>query len=112
MTMSESVIPRVTVQDRPIRVRLAITLIAYGGLALGTCLLAPLLGSTSISVARVFDRAIPFSDNVDAQIFLVARMPRVMGTRCGTKVTLALSASRSSASSCTISGWWPWPSRP
>src|SRR5687767_3712800 len=54
------------------------TLVAYGGLAVATCLLAPLVGSTSISLARVFDRSIPFADNVDAQIFFVARLPRVL----------------------------------
>jgi len=74
---------------RPIRARLAITLTAYGALALGTCLLAPLVGSTSISLARVFDRSIPFADNVDAQIFLVARMPRVLA---GALVGAALAA--------------------
>ena len=62
---------------RPIRSRLALTLTGFGLLALVTCLLAPLVGSTQISFARVFDRSIPFSDNVDAQIFFVARMPRV-----------------------------------
>ena len=40
--------------------------------------LAPLVGSTPISLARVFDRSIPFADNVDAQIFFVARLPRVL----------------------------------
>ena len=35
------------------------------------------MGSTSISLRRAFDRSIPFADNVDAQIFFVARMPRV-----------------------------------
>jgi iron complex transport system permease protein len=54
------------------------TLAAYGGLAVATCLLAPLVGSTPISFTRVFDRSIPFVDNVDAQIFFVARMPRVL----------------------------------
>ena len=54
------------------------TLAAYGALAVATCLLAPLVGSTPISLARVFDRSIPFADNVDAQIFFVARMPRVL----------------------------------
>ena len=38
----------------------------------------PLVGSTPISFSRVFDRSIPFIDNVDAQIFFVARMPRVL----------------------------------
>ena len=41
-------------------------------------LLAPLVGSTPISLGRVFDRSIPFADNVDAQIFFVARLPRVL----------------------------------
>src|SRR5687767_15540811 len=65
------------------------TLVAYGGLAVATCLLAPLVGSTSISLARVFDRSIPFADNVDAQIFFVARMPRVLA---GAIVGAALAA--------------------
>lgn len=51
---------------------------AYGALAVVTCLLAPLVGSTPISFSRVFNRSIPFTDNVDAQIFFVARMPRVL----------------------------------
>ena len=62
---------------RPIRVRLVRTMTGFGLLAVVTCLLAPLVGSAPISLARVFDRSIPFSDNVDAQIFFVARMPRV-----------------------------------
>jgi len=62
---------------RPIRTRLALTLTGFGLLALVTCVLAPLVGSAQISLARVFDRSIPFGDNVDAQIFFVARMPRV-----------------------------------
>ena len=63
---------------RPIRARLVTTIAAYGALAVVTCLLAPLVGSTPISFSRVFDRSIPFIDNVDAQIFFVARMPRVL----------------------------------
>ena len=78
MTISESALARAATAARPIRTRLAMTLAAYGALAFGTCLLAPLVGSTSISLARVFDRSIPFADNVDAQIFFVARMPRVL----------------------------------
>jgi iron complex transport system permease protein len=78
MTASESTLPRVAARARPIRARLAMTLAAYGGLAVATCLLAPLVGSTPISFTRVFDRSIPFVDNVDAQIFFVARMPRVL----------------------------------
>ena len=82
MTMSASTTgstsARVSAGPRPIRVRLAVTLAAYGALALVTCLLAPLVGSTSISLSRAFDRSIPFADNVDAQIFFVARLPRVL----------------------------------
>ena len=65
-------------RTRPIRTRLAMTLTGFGALALATCLLAPLAGSTSISLARAFDRSIPFAENVDAQIFFVARLPRVI----------------------------------
>jgi iron complex transport system permease protein len=63
---------------RPLRARLMLTLIGFGLLTLITCLLAPLVGSTQISLARVFDTSIPFADNVDAQIFFVARLPRVL----------------------------------
>ena len=62
---------------RPIRARLAMTLAGFGALAVGTCVLAPLAGSTGISLARVFDGSIPFEQNVDAQIFFLARLPRV-----------------------------------
>ena len=41
-------------------------------------LLAPTLGSTPISLARVFDPQIPWAENVDAQIFFIARLPRVL----------------------------------
>src|SRR5213076_2101646 len=41
-------------------------------------LFAPLVGSTPIRLSRVFDRTIPFADNVDAQVFFVARLPRVL----------------------------------
>ena len=78
MTISESTVLRVSAGPRPLRARLAVTLLAYGALALTTCLLAPLVGSTSISLSRAFDRSIPFADNVDAQIFFVARLPRVL----------------------------------
>lgn len=61
-----------------IRTRLATTLLASGGLLLAALVTAPLVGTTSISVARVFDAAVPFGDNVDAQIFFVARLPRVL----------------------------------
>ena len=46
--------------------------------AAAALLLAPIVGSTPISLARAFDRSIPWADNVDAQIFFVARLPRVL----------------------------------
>jgi iron complex transport system permease protein len=48
-----------------------------GGTA-AVILLAPTIGSTSISLTRVFDRSVPWADNTDAQIFFVARLPRVL----------------------------------
>jgi iron complex transport system permease protein len=62
----------------PIRARLASVLIIYGSVTLGVILLAPVFGSTPIDLGRVFDRSIPFAENVDAQIFFIARMPRVL----------------------------------
>ncbi len=78
MTLSESAMLPLDARPRGIRIRLAVTVLAYGAVALVVCLLAPLVGSTSISLSRAFDRSIPFADNVDAQIFFVARMPRVV----------------------------------
>ena len=54
------------------------TVAAFGSLAVAACLLAPLVGSTPISLARALDRRAPFADNVDAQILFVARLPRVL----------------------------------
>jgi iron complex transport system permease protein len=61
-----------------IRARLVRTMLVFGLLAVVACLTAPLVGSTHISFTRVFDRSIPFADNVDAQIFFIARLPRVL----------------------------------
>ena len=58
--------------------RIALTWLLFGAAALVACLLAPLVGSTSISLSRVFDSSVPFADNADAQIFFVARLPRVL----------------------------------
>ena len=63
---------------QPIRTRLLVTLTVSALVLLTALIVAPLLGSTSISLARVFDRSIPFADNADAQIFFIARMPRVL----------------------------------
>ncbi len=68
-------------------------LVQVGGtflLALAACLVAPLIGTTSIHLGRVFDRAIPFADNVDAQIFFVARLPRALaGALVGATLAMA-----------------------
>ena len=58
--------------------RLALTVAGFGLLALTAILTAPLVGSTHISLRRTFDRTIPFVDNVDAQIFFIARLPRTL----------------------------------
>jgi len=54
------------------------TLAAFGVLTVVVCVLAPLVGSTPIHLSRVFSGTIPFADNVDAQVFFVARLPRVL----------------------------------
>ena len=70
--------PPTDIGGRSVRARLAAVVAGYGALAVGACIGAPLIGSTHISLARAFDRSIPFANNVDAQIFFVARMPRVL----------------------------------
>jgi len=52
----------------------AICLVAMIAAIVGT----PFIGSTALRFGRVFSRAIPFADNVDAQIFFVARLPRAV----------------------------------
>jgi ABC-type Fe3+-siderophore transport system permease subunit len=39
---------------------------------------APFVGSTPIAFTRVFSRSIPFRDNLDGQIFFLARLPRAL----------------------------------
>jgi iron complex transport system permease protein len=63
---------------RSIRSRLTIALTAFTALLAAAIVAAPLVGSTSISLGRVFDGRLPFADNIDAQIFFVARLPRVV----------------------------------
>lgn len=73
-----------------IRRRLATIVPLYAAVTAGVLLVAPTVGSTPISLARVFDSSIPWADNVDAQIFFVARLPRVLA---GAIVGAALAAS-------------------
>jgi iron complex transport system permease protein len=62
----------------PIRRRLWTIVPLFGVVTGAVLLLAPMLGSTPIDLVRVFDPTIPWADNVDAQIFFVARLPRVL----------------------------------
>jgi len=66
-----------TLQGRFIR-----TVMGFGALTAVTLLVTPLAGPTSINLRRVFDFSIPFADNVDAQIFFVARLPRTLAGAC------------------------------
>jgi iron complex transport system permease protein len=61
-----------------LRRRLAVTVGGFGLVAVAVILTAPLVGSTHVSLRRAFDRTIPFADNVDAQIFFIARLPRTL----------------------------------
>jgi iron complex transport system permease protein len=61
-----------------LRRRLLTVVGCFGAAALLVLVWAPTVGSTSIDLERVFDTSIPWADNVDAQIFFVARLPRVL----------------------------------
>jgi iron complex transport system permease protein len=69
---------RTELRRAPVRSRVIWTLAGFSVLTLLACLLAPLVGSTRISLAAVFDRTLPYTENIDAQIFFVARLPRVL----------------------------------
>lgn len=62
----------------PLRRRVVLTWAGFGALAAAACGAAPLVGSTAIDIARVFDATVPFAQNTDAQIFFVARLPRTL----------------------------------
>ena len=66
-----------TLQRRFVR-----TVAGFGALMVVVLLLAPVVGPTSIDLRRVFDFSIPFAENVDAQIFFVARLPRTLAGAC------------------------------
>jgi iron complex transport system permease protein len=73
-----------------VRRQLAIVLPAFGLLTLLVLVVAPTLGSTDVRLSRVFDTSIPWADNVDAQIFFVARLPRVLaGALVGSSLAAA-----------------------
>jgi iron complex transport system permease protein len=65
-------------ESTDVRRRLVWTVAGFGALAAASCLFAPIVGSTPVRLSRAFSRTIPFADNVDAQVFFVARLPRVV----------------------------------
>lgn len=61
-----------------VRGRILTVVTAFAAFALAVLIWAPTVGSTEISLAKAFDRSIAWNENVDAQIFFVARLPRVL----------------------------------
>ena len=61
-----------------VRRRLVGWTVLLGSVALAAAVGAPLVGTTRINLARAFDTTLPYADNVDAQIFFIARLPRVL----------------------------------
>jgi iron complex transport system permease protein len=72
-----------------VRKQIAIVVLANAAFTLAVLLVAPTVGSTPIALSRVFDQSMPWESNVDAQIFFVARLPRVLS---GALVGAALAA--------------------
>ncbi len=72
------------------RRRPAVAIAALAAVALAVCIGAPLVGTTPISLRRALDSSIPFADNLDAQVFFVARLPRVIaGALVGSSLAVA-----------------------
>jgi iron complex transport system permease protein len=61
-----------------IRYRIVSVITAFVAFTVAVLIWAPTVGTTTISLGRVFDRSIAWDSNVDAQIFFVARLPRVL----------------------------------
>lgn len=64
--------------SRTVGRRLGAAVALFGGLALSAIVLAPLVGTTDVSLRRALDPSVPFAENVDAQIFFIARLPRTL----------------------------------
>jgi iron complex transport system permease protein len=63
----------------PMPLRRGVPLVAACFAAMAAAIVtAPLIGPTPIDLGRAFSRAVPFADNVDAQIFFIARLPRAL----------------------------------
>jgi iron complex transport system permease protein len=63
--------------ESPLRRRLPLVALSFV-LMVVAIVAAPFAGSTPLSFANVFSTARPFDDNVDAQIFFLARLPRTL----------------------------------
>jgi len=50
--------------------------LASAGAALVAVAVAPFIGQTPLQFGRVFSMSLPFADNIDGQIFFLARLPR------------------------------------
>ena len=61
----------------PLRRALPLLAACFAAMVLAV-LIAPFIGSTPISFSRAFSRTIPFAENIDAQIFFLARLPRAV----------------------------------
>lgn len=61
----------------PLRRGLPIVL-GLGAAMLAAVVGAPFIGPTPISFPRVFSTSLPFQDNLDSQIFFLARLPRAL----------------------------------
>ena len=61
-----------------IRTRIITVIAGFAVFSAAVMLWAPTVGTTDISLGKAFDRSIPWESNVDAQIFFVARLPRVL----------------------------------
>ena len=61
----------------PLRRGVPIVFGGFGAMVIAV-MAAPFIGSTDISFARVFSTSVPFPENVDAQIFFIARLPRAL----------------------------------
>ena len=61
----------------PLHRQLPIVLLSFVAM-LVAIVAAPFAGSTPLSLSNVFSTTLPFADNVDAQIFFLARLPRTL----------------------------------
>lgn len=61
-----------------VRYRILSVITGFAVFTAAVMLWAPTVGTTAISLGKAFDRSIPWDSNVDAQIFFVARLPRVL----------------------------------